>query len=127
MKEPYKKGVAIHLASSLARVLPRGRPRSVDRGWAGWDIELRKDTTRTPTRFKCAEGNMNGSASASFCSGRRSRRPQTRLETSCTRTGRPRRHLRLNQAAGRRAKAQATRRLRSLTNIVTAIQAELLS
>src|SRR6202162_1834680 len=33
---------------------------------------------------------MNRRASASTCSVRRSRRPQTRLETSCTRTGRPR-------------------------------------
>jgi len=52
---------------------------------------------------------MNGGDSASLYSVRRSRRPQTRLETSSTRTGRPRRYLRLNQAAGRRAKAQATR------------------
>ena len=55
---------------------------------------LRKLTTRTPTRLICAEGNMNRGDSASPCSVRRSRRPQTRLETSCTRTGRPRRHLR---------------------------------
>src|SRR6202049_516998 len=58
---------------------------------------------------KCAEGNMNKGASASPYSVRRSRRPQTRLETSCTRTGRPRRHLRPSRAAGRRAKAQAVR------------------
>jgi len=32
---------------------------------------------------------MSGSVSASSCAVRRSRRPQTRLETSCTRTGRP--------------------------------------
>ena len=51
-------------------------------------MELRKHTTRTPTRYKCAEGNMNKGDSASPCSVRRSRRPQTRLETSCTRTGR---------------------------------------
>jgi hypothetical protein len=38
-------------------------------------IELRKDTIRTPTRYKCAEGNMDRSASASSCSVRRSRRP----------------------------------------------------
>jgi len=38
-------------------------------------IELRKDTTRTPTRLICAEGNMGRSDSASFCSVRRSRRP----------------------------------------------------
>jgi len=38
---------------------------------------------------------MSGSDSASFRSVWRSRRPQARLETSCTRTGRPRRHLRV--------------------------------
>ena len=37
---------------------------------------------------------MNRGDSASPCSVRRSRRPQARLETSCTRTGRPRRCLR---------------------------------
>ena len=36
---------------------------------------------------------MNRGDSASPCPVRRSRRPQARLETSCTRTGRPRRHL----------------------------------
>ena len=51
-------------------------------------MELRKLTTRTPTRLICAEGNMNRGDSASPYSVRRSRRPQTRLETSCTRTGR---------------------------------------
>src|ERR1700732_1750704 len=75
----------------------------------GVGIQLRKDAIRTPTPLLCAEGNMNRRDSASSCSVRRSRRPQTRLEASCTRTGRPRKHLRLNQAAGRRAKAKATR------------------
>ena len=41
----------------------------------GVAIELRKDTTRTPTRYKCAEGNMDRSGSASSRSVRRSRRP----------------------------------------------------
>src|ERR1700716_4669566 len=36
---------------------------------------------------------MNRRDSASSCSVLRSRRPQTRLEASCTRTGRPRRRL----------------------------------
>src|SRR5207244_10024310 len=72
-------------------------------------MELRKLTTRTPTRLICAEGNMSRGDRASPYSVRRSRRPQARLETSCTRTGRPRRHLLSNQAAGRRAKAQAAR------------------
>ena len=56
-----------------------------------------------------AAGNMSGSVSASFRSVRRSRRPQTRLETSCTRTGRPRRFLLRNIMTGRREKAQAVR------------------
>jgi hypothetical protein len=86
----------------------------------GVGIQLRKDAIRTPTSFRCAEGNMNRRANASSCSVRRSRRPQTRLETSCTRTGRPRRHLRLNQAAGRRAKASATRPARTSTRSHTA-------
>src|ERR1039458_6616004 len=45
---------------------------------------------------------MNGGDSASLWSVRRSRRPQARLETSYTRTGRPRRHL-LSQLASRTA------------------------
>src|SRR5260370_9786912 len=49
---------------------------------------------------------MSRRDSASSCSVRRSRRPQTRLETSCTRTGRTRRQLRFNQTAGRRAKVE---------------------
>jgi hypothetical protein len=52
---------------------------------------------------------MNRGDNARPCSVRRSRRPQARLETSCTRTGRPRRHLQ-EIAAGRREKAQARRR-----------------
>src|SRR6266699_2774124 len=53
---------------------------------------------------------MNRRASASSCSVRRSRRPQTRLETSCTRTGRPRRHLRSvrQQVGGRRQSHKAS-------------------
>ena len=38
-------------------------------------IEPRKLTTRSPTRLTCAEGNMDRSDSASFCSVRRGRRP----------------------------------------------------
>src|ERR1700732_3730856 len=108
MKEPYGKGVAIRSASSLAWGIARYSAKRRQR-IGGVGIQLRKDAIQTPTPLKCAEGNMNRRASASSCSVRRSRRPQTRLETSCTRTGRPRRHLRLNQATGRRAKAKATR------------------
>ena len=50
----------------------------------------------TPEESRTAEVNMDRSDSASFFSVRRRRRvedPTARLETSCTRTGRPRRHL----------------------------------
>src|SRR5260370_27454128 len=76
-------------------------------------IQLRKDAIRTPPYLLCAVGNMSRSASASSCTVRRSRRPQTRLEASCTRTGRPRRHLPPNQAAVRWAEAIAARPART--------------
>ena len=49
-----------------------------------------------------ADGKMNWGASASSGSVLRSRRPQTRLEASCTRTGRPQRLLlgRTSRTAG---------------------------
>src|SRR6266571_7304219 len=112
MKVPYEKGVTIRSASSLALGIARYTAKRRQR-IGGVGIQLRKLSIRTPTPLKCAEGNMSGNVSASSCSVRRSRRPQTRLETSCTRTGRPRRHLRLNQAAGRRAKARAARPART--------------
>jgi hypothetical protein len=105
MKIPYEKRVAIRSASSLARGIARYSAKRRHR-IGGVGIQLRKLSIRTPTPLYCAEGNMNKRDSASSCSVRRSRRPQTRLETSCTRTGRPRRHLWLNQAGDRRAKAK---------------------
>src|ERR1700739_2894704 len=105
MKVPYEKGVAIRSASSLARGIARYSVKRRQR-IGGGGIQLRKDAIRTPTSLQCAAGNNNGSDSASSRSVRRSRRPQTRLEASSTRTGRPRGHLRLNQAGGRLAKAK---------------------
>ena len=67
---------------------PRGSQRSVNRGIGGLGVELRKLAIRTPTQSSCAEGNMNRGDSASRWSVLRRHRPQTRLETSCTRTGR---------------------------------------
>src|SRR5215467_3158331 len=93
MQNSYEKGLAIHSAPSFARVLSRGRPRSVNRGIGGLGIELRKSPIRMPTRFYVWEGNMHRRVNASAWTVLRSRRPQTRLEPSRTRTGRPRRHL----------------------------------
>src|SRR6266481_9419094 len=100
MQNSYEKGLAIRSAPSFARVLSRGRPRSVNRGIGGVGIELRKDAIRVADALVMAEGNMSRSASASSGSDRRSRRPQSRLDTSCTRTGRPRRHLIPKQETG---------------------------
>src|SRR5713226_2457006 len=119
MKVPYEKGVAIRSASSLALGIARYTTKRRQR-IGGVGIQLRKLTIRTPTPLKCAEGNMNRRVSASSCLVRRSRRPQTRLETSCTRTGRPRRHLWSDQTAGRRAKAQAARPARTSARSHTA-------
>src|SRR5262249_36187545 len=69
----------------------------------------RKRAIRAPTLSLQAEGNMHGSVNASSWTALRSRRPQTRLETSCTRTGRPRGCLLSNRTAGRREKAMAVR------------------
>src|ERR1700680_1156679 len=82
MKEPYEKGVAIRSASSLALGIARYTVKRRQR-IGGGGIQLRKDAIRTPTSLLCAEGNMNRRDSASSCSVRRSRRPQTRLEASC--------------------------------------------
>jgi hypothetical protein len=55
-------------------------------------------------------GGFKSSKIRSVLSVRRSRRPQTRLETSCTRTGRPRRHLPPTQTAvGGRRRSRAAR------------------
>src|ERR1035437_1682622 len=108
MKESYEEGVANHSAPSFAYCTVRCTAKR-KQGIGGLGIELRKDAIRTPTLLRCAEGNMNRGDIASPCSVLRSQRPQTRLETSCTRTGRPRRCLLSNQATGRRVKAQAAR------------------
>ena len=64
---------------------------------------------------------MDRGDNASSCSVRRSRRPQTRLDTSCTRTGRPRRHLRSKRIAGRWEKARAVRPACTSTRSHTAV------
>src|SRR6266851_3845233 len=110
LRERSSDPLGLESALGIARYTTKRR-QSI----GGVGIQLRKLTIRTPTPLKCAEGNMNRRVSASSCLVRRSRRPQTRLETSCTRTGRPRRHLWSDQTAGRRAKARATRPARTST------------
>jgi hypothetical protein len=63
-------------------------------------IEPRKHTILTPTRLTCAEGNMDRSDSASFCSVRRGRRPH----------GTPRNFMHENRETSQTPAAQLGRR-----------------
>jgi hypothetical protein len=92
MEESHEKGVANHSAPSFAlRTVRCVTKRKQGYRWAGYRASKR--CNQDADAFALAEGNMGGSDIASSCSVLRSRRPQTRLEASCTRTGRPRRRL----------------------------------
>src|SRR5215475_8642276 len=93
MKEPYVKGAAIRTAPSFARVLSRGRPRSVNRGIGGLGIELRKLPIGAPTTYSCRKATCTGTLTRVTVQPCVVGDPSARLETSYTRTGRPRRHL----------------------------------
>ena len=65
MKEPYMEGLANHhgLESCVGR--PQGRRRSVDRGCAGCEIELRNNPSRLSTSLYEREDNMRRCVTAS--------------------------------------------------------------
>src|SRR6266403_1865321 len=108
MKESHEKGLATCSAPSFAlSAARRSAKRKQGYRWAGYIAS--KTPNQDADVIGLAEGNMIVSDSASPRTVLRSRRPQTRLETSCTRTGRPRRCLRRTSAAGRREKAMAIR------------------
>ena len=92
MKEPYEKGIAIHSAPSFAvgAVKPPLKRKQGER-WAGYRAS--KNCNRDADAVVKAEGSMVRNDTASFGLVLRSRRPHARLETPCTRTGRPRRCL----------------------------------
>ena len=92
MKESYEKGVANRSAPSFALQTARCvAKRKQGYRWAGYRASKR--CNQDADAFALAEGNMGGGDIASSFPVLRSRRPQTRLEASCTRTGRPRRRL----------------------------------
>src|SRR5712692_2410716 len=108
MKVPYEKGVAIHSAPSFALgAVKCPVKRKQGKRWAGYRAS--KIYNQGADAVTQAEGHTTGSDSASCWSAMRSRRPHARLETPCTRTGRPRRCLKRKLATGRREKAQAAR------------------
>ena len=89
MQESYEKGVATRSASSFALGAARHLAKRKQRyRWAGYRAP--KNCNQDADALDLAEGNMTGGASASLRPVLRSHRPQTRLEASCTRTGRPR-------------------------------------
>ena len=92
MKEPYEKGIANHSAPSFAVGIARClSKRKQGHRWAGYRAS--KNCNQDADAVVKAEGNTARSDSASSGPVLRSRRPHARLETPCTRTGRPRRCL----------------------------------
>ena len=93
MREPYEKELAIHSAPSFAVVTAKCLlKRKQGHEWAGYRAS--KNFNWDADAVVKAEGIMIRSDNASSWSVLRSRRPQARSETFCTRTGRPRRRLR---------------------------------
>ena len=88
MKDPHEEGVTNHSAPSLALCAARytGKHKQGNR-WAGYGAP--KICNQGADVFNMAEGNTNLGDSASRGAALRSLRPQTRLDTFCTRTGRP--------------------------------------
>src|ERR1700684_153750 len=92
MQEPHEKRLAICSAPSFALDAVRCPvKRKQGKRWAGYRAS--KICNQGADAVTAAEGHTTSSASASCWSALRSRRPHARLETLCTRTGRPRRCL----------------------------------
>ena len=90
MKDPHEKGVANHSAPSFARYVARHAVKHKQGNrWAGYGAP--KIRNQGADVLTSAEGHMTRGDSASLGAALRSLRPQTRLDTFCTRTGRPRR------------------------------------
>ena len=89
MKEPYEKGIANHSALSFAPGIARCMAKR-KQGHSRAGYRASKKNNRDADAVDKAEGNTAGNVNASSLSVLRSRRPHARLETPCTRTGRPR-------------------------------------
>src|SRR5215468_10698356 len=121
MKEPYEKGVAIRSAPSFALDSVRSPvKRKQGKGWAGYRAS--KICNQGADVVPTAEGHTTSSDSARCWSALRSLRPHARLETPCTRTGRPRTRLKRTFATGRRVKAEAVRPACTCSRSRTAVQ-----
>lgn len=104
-----KRGVAIRSAPSFALGAARC-PAKRKQGYRWARYRASKSCKQDADALDLAEGNMTGGAGASLRSALRSHRPQTRLEASCKRTGRPPGRLGPNRVETHRsAKAKAVR------------------
>ena len=101
MQISHEKGLAIHSAPSFALCAARRAvKRKQGNRWAGYGAS--KMCNQDADALDPAEGNTLRVASARPGAVLRSPRPQTRLDTLCTRTGRPRRCPSLGRTGGRR-------------------------
>jgi hypothetical protein len=88
MRESYIEGVANHSDPESCAVVRKGGSEALTGVGAGRVLSREINSTRMPTQFSNAEGNMLGGVTASLQAIRRGRRPLARAETPCTRTGR---------------------------------------
>src|SRR5215468_8564467 len=100
MKEPHEKGLAICSVLSFALGAVRCPvKRKQGKRWAGYRAS--KICNQGADAVTTAEGHTSSNDIASCWTALRSRRLHARLETPCTRTGRPRRYPKRPFAMGR--------------------------
>ena len=96
-KNPYEKGVAIHSAPSFALGTARcTAKRKQGNRWAGYGAPKRCNQGADAV-VMCGRQHEQGRYCESLAQSCVVEDPRARLETSYTRTGRPRRRLRQNQ------------------------------
>lgn len=78
MEESYRKGVANHLASSLAVAVVRLLSKRRREGSVGWVLSFVNDPIGMPTLWTEGEGHTSSGVNASPLKIPRSRRPQAR-------------------------------------------------
>jgi hypothetical protein len=92
MKDPYEKGIANHSAPSFALDAVK-YPAKRKQGKRRAGYRASKSCNQGADAVICSGRQHDQERYASFWLILRSLRPQARLETPCTRTGRPRRCL----------------------------------
>ena len=88
MKEPHIEGVATHDDPESCVGDRKVDGEALTGAHAGWVLSREINETRVPTLLSEAEGHTGRRNNASACPTLRGRRPQARVETSCTGTGR---------------------------------------